>query len=129
MKSIFLAILVIAVDKAGKLFALIVMYGSPDNLGHPLPGSIYIFGSSILIASVYYYVAKEPLQIMRWVLLLIGVSITYDNLTFSYYLGFAMQEEGIKGINASFIFLLSALLIGLSTFFMFKNTKKEVTNA
>lgn len=129
MKYVLLAILVTVVAVTGKLFALVLMYASPDNLVHPLHGSIYMLGSSIFIASVYYNVAQEPLKIMRWVLLLIGVSATYDSLMFSYYLGFAVEEEGIHDVGAASIFLISTLLVGVSTLIMFKNTKERVTNA
>ena len=59
MKTTFVVLFGILFALFGVLLSLIMLYSSPDNKVHPLESSLFLIGSTIVIAGVFCYLKKS----------------------------------------------------------------------
>lgn len=128
MKNIILLLLAIAIYWLGKLFTMILIYASPDNIPHIFHASIYFLGTSIFLFSLYFNLNNTLHNVLKWLFALFGVYTIFDSIVLTYISVYAHPIPNTMDINTGIIFVLSTLFLSAGLYFMFKNNTKKANN-
>lgn len=129
MKNIILLLLAIAIFWLGKIFAMILIYASPDNTPHLFDASIYFLGSSFFIFALYFNLDNKLHSILKWLFVIFGIYTIFDSIVFILISLYGHPIPNTIDINAGISFMISTLFLSCGLYFMFKNNIRKAENA
>ena len=120
--------LVIFIYLNGLLFSLILMYASPDNMGHTFEASLFFLSSSVVLFFILYNLSfvNETGNLMKYLYILLLVHIILNTIVLALIPKYAHPMEGVVDMPAVYIFSFSGLLLLLGLIRMlFKNKERD----